>query len=290
MFRAERLSAGLALVVTGVASASFSTGLTMYQSPGVATYASPVGGGTLDIDNPTPYVWPYDTGAGFHNSGYLRETVDSNGDVIPPGVIDRTTLVSQVYQVTTPTVIPNGAGDLALSVGDMVFTYTIRLTSQSTNTVDTLAEFGVTALGTAYGEDGAFTPDQVLGRGLSVAGLGVPTGNFPVDQPGDFTYDDLGMDVTFGISSIDWEWPVDPASQLDNTQEITLMIFTKPSLIGNGYAKFVGNPGTSSSTADPIANNVPVLVPIIPAPGSAGLLLAAGLVGIRPRRHQHRLR
>lgn len=290
MFRATRLSAGFALgfIVPGVAGAAvYSSGLTMYESPDVTTYATPVAGGTLDIDNPTDYVWPVDTLNGFHNSGFLREIVDANGDVIG-GVLDRTTLVSQVYRVTTPTVIPNVSGNLSLDPGDMVFTYTIRLTSESQNTVDTLAEFGVSGIGPSLGGFGAFLPRQILGRGLSVAGLSGATSNYPIDHAGDFTYDDLSIDETFGISNIDWEWQNNPALQLDNAEEITLMIFTKPALFDIGYAKFLGNPGAQSSTADPLANSVPVLIPVVPAPGPVGLAVVIGAMGARRRRLGHR--
>ena len=247
---------------------------TMFESlADPSTYGSLIA--SLDIAD-TSWDFPPDTSFGYTNSGYKAETLVAD---VPVLTNDTTTLVSEVYSVTTQTTFVNGPDSLTLNPGDRVFSYRIRLTSPNSNTIDTMREFGVTGLAESFGGEGFFDDSIVLGRGLSVAGLGSGTANFPEPVAGDFDF----LGGVFG--SLDWQWPVNAIDQMNAGEEITLLMFTRNVPVVEGLAKFVGVPGQSSLITDPNANNAPVLIPAIPGPGAAVGLLAGGLlVGARRRR------
>ena len=245
-------SAGLA----GSASAVFNPAMNAVAQP-LSSFTNLVA--TLDIAS-TAYDFPFDN-TQFTNSGYIRSVGGTE--------IDRTGLVTNVYQVTQQT---NVGGGLTLDAGDMVWAYTIDLVSASTNTVSSMSEFqvgGFTFLPDGDVMDGSL----VLGRGFVDTSVNTPIGN-----PGDF--EDLG---SLG-SSLDWQWGADVASQLANDDTITLLMFTSAANIGDGFANFIAPP-IQADGVSPVANGAPILIPTtIPAPGAMGLLLGFGLAGATRRR------
>ena len=239
------------------------TDATMYSVPGLAPFTNLVA--TLDMA-----ATPFGTGAVFQSSGHVR--------TIGGTVVDRTGLVTNVYEVTQQTTL--APGGLSLGAGDMIFSYTIDLVSASASTVDTLGEFQVGGFTFIPGLD-AMDGSSILGRGfltpaLSVTGLSTPLGG----NAGDL--EDL---ASLG-SSLDWQWSNDPTQQLDNSQSITLLMFTSRASIGVGEANLI-SPPIQQLGVNPVLNGAPVLIPtaIIPAPGGGAAFLLVGLVAsIRRRR------
>lgn len=197
-------------------------------------------------------AFQFTPGGSFTTSGYVNE--------IAGNVFDQTELTSRVYRVTSQTNLANG---LTLNVGDNVFAYTIRLVEDSANTVNSLREFQVGLLD--------FFGGTVM-DGSVVTGYGHVTTSVstPVANANDF--EDLGA---FG-ASLDWQWGPADVDQLDNNEAITLLMFTMPTLIGEGIGNFAAPPGQPTGV-DPLATGAPVLIPIVPAPGGA---LALGALGI----------
>jgi len=233
--------------------------------PAMYPSADPAGFGNLlaELDlADTSYDFPFDSGL-FDGSGFISET---NGFEF-----DRTDLVSRVFEVTSSQSLTMGGDSLDLNVGDLVFSYEIRLVGDFTDTIKSLAEFQV-------GEFGGPEPmdaDSIKGRGFVNSGVNGPLGG----NPGDLT--------TFpGViegGSHDWQWDNDPANQLQNDETITLLLFTEPTLIGEGTAALKAA-GGGPTDQDPNAGGAPVLIPVIPAPGGAIAFAMAGLIGARRRR------
>jgi len=247
--------------VCTVANAAFDSA--MYNvSQSLASFSTQIA--ELDLAT-TGYNFPF--GGSFTNSGYVDEG--------PGGIeLDRTELVARVYRVTTATTFMMGGDSITLDVGDNVYAYTVRLVQESLNTVHTMSEFqvgGFNFLGTDM-----MDASLVNGRGFltPASGVGTPMGGLASDLedlPG------LG-------ASHDWRWPNTAMDQLDNSEEITLLMFTDPSLVGMGVANFLAPPGQPAGV-DPSASLAPTLIPIIPGPGPAALgMLALGVVGARRRR------
>ena len=254
-------SAMCAIVATGTASAAFNT--TIFQVADLTPFTNLVQ--TLDITS-TPYNFPFQTPL-FTSSGYVRSLPDGTE-------LDRTQLVSSVFEVTQQVSLGTG---VTLNAGDMVFSYEIRLVSTSTNTVDTMDEFQVQ--GFSSGPADIMEGSLIKGRGVLAAAAGVdsPLGGTALD------FSDFGQ---FG-SILDFQWSEDPTLQLDNSETITLLMFTSHSGIGTGQANLLAPLSTSLGSFDPRADGAPVLIPIamVPAPGGASLL-TLGLAGWSIRRRR----
>ncbi len=286
MFRPTTMlfaAAGL-ITAAGSAHAFVPTYYQLASDPG-ALFGSPIQ--SLDIAS-TSWDFPLD-GATKKDSGFKAEILDPNGfPLIPdPGVNPNTTsLRSDVYRVSSPTTVGGGFDLLA---GDLVFAYRLRLTGNNANTVETLQEFSVGGIepGSIFdvnGDAGGFFDQTIVtGRGFSVAGLANPTAGFPEDTGNNF---DVTTIPGFGsFSQVDFDWGQgDQASQLQNAEEITLLLFARNAIVTNGFGKFVGVSGQAGATTDTVANNAPILIPTFPSPGAASLLLGAGLVAARRRR------
>ena len=290
MIRSSMLltSAGTVLALTSAASAFVDT---MYAAPtDPSTYGSLVA--SLDIAS-TSWDFPFNNGAGKLDSGYKAEILDGSGNplVLDFGVSpNKTTLVTDVYRVTSATTIPDGSGNLNLIPGDLVFAYRIGLVGNNANTIDTLYEFSVGGIEAgsfwdANGDAGGyFDSSIVLGRGYTVDGLGAATGQFPLTGPGDFSSSSPGGLGYLSQLDFDWEFG-NQAAQMDNAQQITILMFARGAQISNGFGKFVGTAGQAAPTTDQNANNAPILIPVVPSPGAFGLLAIVGLAsGSRRRR------
>ncbi len=223
---------------------------------------------------------------GKTNSGFKAEMLIGGGPNYPVDPLvnpNRTSLQTDVYSVTAPTVIPNGAGNMNLLPGDLVFAYRIRLVGVSSNAIDTLQEFGIGGLGTEFGGYGAFDSSIVLGRGYSVAGLSTPSTQFPVENIGDFEEENYGPG--WEMSSLEFNWPFgNQSAQMGNGKRITLLVFARGATFTDGWAKFAGVSGQASQSTSTVANNAPVLIPVVPTPGASVLAIAAGVFASRRRR------
>lgn len=223
------------------------------------------------------YNNPANLDPGRLDSGFTADVL--NGSGVPILTTDTTSLITRVFRVDTPTTLTDTAGDLNLEVGDLVFAYTIDLVGMSPNAIETLSNFNIFAssLLEPMNSD-IFTADNVKGRGFSTAGLGNGTSAVPVSAPFDFeSFPGL-------FSALDWAFPATQADQMMNGESITFLMFTKPSNIEVGLSGFSGEPGQAPLTTDSTANGVPVLVPIVPAPGAIVLAGIAGFIGTRRRR------
>jgi len=287
MIRGAQLAIGSA-AMTVISLPAFAYVNTMYNSA-----ADPSSYGSLVSSlNITTAGWdfpldPNEVLQGKKDSGFKAEILNGSGYPIAPdpfAVPNKTQLQTDVYSVTAPTVIPNGSGNLNLQAGDLVFAYRLRLVGNNANTVETLQEFGVQGFGEYLGGYGAFDSSIVLGRGYSVAGLAAPTAQFPVADPSDFEEGDFGG-PGLEYSSLEWNWLFgNQAAQMGNAKQVTLLIFARGALITDGFAKFSGVSGQAGPTTTTVANNAPVLIPVVPSPGASALALGAGLVVIRRRR------
>lgn len=232
----------------------------MFQSTNPATYGTLVA--SLNIAD-TAYDFPYDNNF-FTHSGYINENAGFE--------FDRTELISEVYRVNQAQSFTVGADTINLSPNDMVFSYRIRLVEASTNTINALREFQAQGLSAIPGSD-AMDANLLKGRGFYLSDGAV---NTPTPQA-----NDLLNAGPFG-SKVDFNWAGADIDQLDNDQEITLLLFSNPSGWGNGTATFAAQPGQSAGT-DPNANNAPILIPVLPSPGSVMILSLAGF-GLSSRR------
>jgi hypothetical protein len=251
---------------------------TMYTSNDPATYGSLVQ--SLDVAN-TSYNFPVEPNR--TNSGYLAEILDP-GTGLPlslnPAVNPNTTSIrSDVFEVNTTTTLTDPSGDLTLNPGDLVFSYTIRLVGASDNTVNSLREFSVSALGPLLGGVDIFDTSILKGRAFSLDGLPFATANAPEAAPGD-----LNLTGVPFISTLAWQWSDAVAQQLQNGEEVRLLMFSEPALITDGVGLLDGTPGQAVTGTDEGADNIPVLVPAIPSPGAAALFAIAGLAARRRRR------
>jgi hypothetical protein len=287
MIRAAHLAIGSAALtaITMPASAYVNTMYSVGFDPSV--FGAPIA--SLNITS-TAWDFPLDASEvlqGKKDSGFKAEILDGSGFPLVPDPFvnpNKTSLQTDVYSVTAPTVIPDGSGDLNLLPGDLVFAYRLRLTGNNANTVETLQEFGVNGFGPDLGGFGAFDSSVMLGRGYTVSGLGAATTEFPLADPSDFEEGDLfGPGSEF--SSLEWNWQFgNQAAQMGNAEQITLLIFARGAVVTEGFAKFAGASGQAGTTTSTVANNAPVLIPTIPAPAGTTLLVGAGLMAARRRR------
>ncbi len=287
MIRAAHIAIGSA-AVAAISMPAVAYVNTMYAvgfDPSV--YGAPIA--SLNI-NSTAWDFPLDANEinqGKKDSGYKAEIVDGGGVPIaldPFVNPNKTSLQTDVYQVSSPTVIPNGSGDLNLQTGDLVFAYRIRLVANNANTIETLQEFGINGFGDLLGGYGAFDSSVMLGRGYTVAGLGAATAQFPAAVGADFEEGDF-----FGpgseYSSLEWNWQFgNQGAQMPNAKEITLLVFARGATVVEGFAKFAGVSGQAGPGTSTVANNAPVLIPTIPTPSGVALLGLGGLVAARRRR------
>lgn len=291
MIRAAQLAIGsaTAVAITLPATAYVNT---MYNVPSdPSSFGSPIA--SLNITS-TSWDFPLDPNEisqGKKDSGFKAEILNASGfpialDPNPAVNPKKTTLQTDVYSVTAPTLLVDGSGNLQLLPGDLVFAYRIRLVGNNANTVETLQEFGVQGFGGDLGGFGAFDSSIVLGRGYTISGLVNPpgVGDFPVADPSDFEEGDFwGPGSEY--SSLEWNWEFgNQAAQLANAREITLLMFARGAIVTDGFAKFAGVSGQAGSTTSTVANNAPILIPIVPSPGSVALLGAAGIMATRRRR------
>ena len=82
-------------------------------------------------------------------------------------------------------------------------------------------------------------------------------------------------------SSQSWEW--DTTNGLANGEEIRLLLFTTSALIVNGEG-FLGGEASTNAGVNPQADEIPILVPAIPAPGTVALVGLGACVAVRRRR------
>lgn len=189
---------------------------------------------------------------------------------------DRTDVISEVYQISQTHTFTTGASSITLNPGDLAFVYRVRLVESNGATVTSLTEaqvIGAPLFG--FGQD-VMDASLILGQGYINGAYNPPTtGNI----------DDAG---TFG-SSVDFQWPGNDVSNLDNNQTAVLIMFTSPALIGQGVLNLTAPAGqTGGLTGIAQAGEAPpILIPLIPAPGAASLgviALGFGAAGRRRRK------
>lgn len=242
-----------------------------------STYGSLIA--SLDVDT-TAYTWPANNGAGKLDSGFKAEILDGAGNplVLDFGVNPNVTqLTTDVYRVTSPQSI----GGLSVQTGDLAFAYRIQLVGNNANTIETLQKFGIDGRdpGLDPNGGGTFTDNEVYGRAFTFSGLSNPGTAFPVTT-GANDYKNFGV-----VSFIDYQWELgNQLNQLNNAEEITLLLFARGATVTNGFANFAGTSGQASPTTDTVANDVPILIPTVPGPGSLALLGIGGMLASRRRR------
>ena len=233
---------------------------------GVATAGAPLIQTATD-----PSTWAADNIASLN--------IDDTGYSFPDGAgfswgfggteIDATDITSDVYRMNASMDL----GSLVLNPGDLVFAYRIRLVQgvagSTVSSLDEIQILGAPAFG--FGDD-VMLRSVLNGQGFVSTSAGTPdSGNFDGED-------------SFGASA-DWEWPGDDASNLDNDEFITLLMFTDPAQVGLGVANLFAPPGQTNGLTGVVqaGEAPPVLIPTIPAPGVGGLL-ALGSVGLLRRR------
>ncbi len=262
-------------MVAGVVAVAAGSAIGAYQNNMYDTGVAPASYGTLvgspfDTNTDGGFNWPFDAGAGFTTSGHIDELGGFE--------FDRTQLISEVYRVNTQTTFNDGGDSITLNPGDMVFSYRIRLVNASTSTLNSLKEVQLSQIGIP---GVGLATDRILGRGV-YQGLTFG-GSLPATDIPDPLAGDLFSIPGFG-GSLDWKWTGPDTDHLQNSEEITILMFTEPSAITGGFMSFAGNPGQDSGV-DPNGNFAPVLIPTFPTPGTAALLIGAGaFAGIRRRR------
>ncbi|GAB4548827.1 MAG: hypothetical protein Tsb0013_09640 [Phycisphaerales bacterium] len=273
MVRTTALMFAAGVVMTTTAANAYVN--TMYS---VGFEPSTIGTQIASLDSSAyDYNDPANLDAGRLDSGFTADVLDGGGN--PIFETDRTTLITNVYRVDTPTTLTDTDGNLNLEAGDLIFAYTIDLVGASANAVDTLSNFNIFAstISEPFNSD-IFDGSIIKGRGFTTAGLTNGTGAVPVEQAFDF-----GTVGTF-LSTLDWAFPAAQASQMQNSESITFLMFSRPASVEVGLSGFSGEPGQAPATTDSTANGVPILVPIVPAPGAFALAGVAGLTLITRRR------
>lgn len=188
---------------------------------------------------------------------------------------DRTQVVTDVYRVTSPhTFDPGGPLEFTLNTNDLVFAYRITMVEVNALTVTSLREAQV-AGAPAFG----FGQDVMLASMLNAQGYVSPAhGRVPVSG----NVSDAGG---FG-STLDFEWGGGLAQNLLNDQSITLLMFTAPGTVGQGVLNLIAPPGQINGIIGQANGSEapPILIPVVPAPGSIALLtLGVGVIAARRR-------
>ena len=268
------IAAPVTVILVATASATATYIDTMFQTAAdPATYGTLVQ--SLDVQ---AAGYNFQIPAGFTNSGYANNVISGG---VPIAELDRTQIRSDVYTVTTAQSFTSGSDTINLNPGDMVFAYRIRLTGGSTNTVETLRTWGLTGVDPILGGSGILAaPDQLIGHGFFIDGAGAnPAGFGPITTVGsDLEY------VPGFFGSVDWNWSAAASDQLQNSEEITLLLFTKPSPIIDGFAKMLSPAGQAIAGTTFEDTGAPLLIPGVPSPGSVAIIALAGGVTLYRRR------
>lgn len=242
----------------------------------------------LDIAN-TSYDFNAPGNLGSNTQSAFTRDIDLGGGNFL--TVAETSLVSRVFQVQTPTLLTDPSGDLQLDQGDLVFEYTLNLVGRTAGETDvllTLQEFDISALSPnplfpSYTSN-IFDSSIVKGRGFSVAGLANGTAQDPDAGANDFQTQGLPGGDPF-LSQLAWQFDGGQPLEMLNGTSIRFLMFTKPALVEEGRSSLTASPGQVSSDTATVANSVPVLVPVLPAPGAGMLAVLAGVVcGTRRRR------
>lgn len=269
-----QIAAPAAVFLVAAASATATYIDTMFQ-----TFADPSTYGnlvqSLDVQ---AAGYNFQIPAGFTNSGYANNVISGG---VPIAELDRTQIRSDVYTVTSAQSFTSGADTINLNPGDMVFAYRIRLTSNSTNTVESLRTWGLTGVDPLLGGNGILAaPDQLIAHGFFIDGAAANPASFgPIDS--------VGSDLEYApgfFGSLDWNWSATGSEQLQNTEEITLLLFTKPSPIIDGFAKMLSPAGQAVAGTTFEDTGAPLLIPGVPSPGSVAIIALAGGISIYRRR------
>lgn len=192
---------------------------------------------------------------------------------------DRTDVITDVYRVTSPHTFNMGGGaqEITVSPGELVFAYRLTLVEANAATVTSLREaqiVGAPLFG--FGVD-------VLDASLLRAQGFVTNGHGRNPGVGNIT-----DSAPFG-SSLDFEWGGGLAQNLLNSQTIVMLMFTDPATIGQGVMSLTSPAGqlgglTGSTEAGGNVIAPPVLIPVIPTPGTLALcVFGAGVVASRRR-------
>lgn len=188
---------------------------------------------------------------------------------------DRTDVITDVYRITAPHTfnLGGGAQEITVSPGELVFAYRLTLVEANAATVTSLREaqvIGAPLFG--FGQD-VMDASLLRAQGFvtNAHGRNPVAGNISDAAP-------------FG-SSLDFEWGGGLAQNLLNDQTIVMLMFTDPAAIGRGVLNLAapsGQLGGLTGEADgPEAP--PVLIPIIPSPGTL-VLCALGIGAVASRR------
>jgi len=217
--------------------------------------------------------YQFNVPGGFASSGHTI--------TVGPTVVDKTEVTSRVYRVNSQQMIMQGPNSLTLEAGDRIFAYTIDLVDASSSTVRRLKEFQLFGFDESLiggGPPGSdfdnMDPNLLKGRGFLTPAGGVQT---PLSGGAGDLFD-FG-----GGSNVDYDWPDGETNQLANSESITLLLFAKPSIIGNGWADLI-SPPLQDASIFPEADFVPVLIPLVPGPGVLATLALGGLAAARRRR------
>lgn len=254
--------------------------IALASGPGATAFAgfsSGVRGITSD-----PSTWGFATNiaslnaqtAGFNyqpNSGFAWEFFGATQD--------RTDVITDVFRFDSAHTFNPGGGaqEFTANAGDLVFAYRITLVEANALTVSSLAEAQVTGAPLfGFGLD-AMDASLINAQGFVVPGHGrVPVvGNIS----------DAGA---FG-SSLDFEWGGGFADNLLNDQTIVMLMFTDPAGIGQGVVNLIAPPGQISGVNTIVQGNdaPPVLIPIVPGPGSLGIAsIGVWVIASRRRRRE----
>lgn len=192
---------------------------------------------------------------------------------------DRTDVITDVYRITAPHTFNPGGGaqEVTVNAGELVFAYRLTLVEANAATVSSLKEaqvVGVPIIG--FGTD---VLDSTLLRAQGFVsnahGRNPVVGNITDSAP-------------FG-SSLDFEWGGGLAQNLLNDQTIVMLMFTDPATVGVGAMSLSAPAGqlgglTGSTEAGGTVVAPPILIPVIPTPGTLALcVFGAGVVASRRR-------
>lgn len=190
---------------------------------------------------------------------------------------DRTDVITDVFRFDSPHTFNPGGGaqEFTANTGDLVFAYRITLVEANALTVTSLAEAQINGAPLfGFGQD-AMDASRINAQGFVVPAHGrVPVlGN--ISDAGEFG------------SSLDFEWGGGFADNLLNDQTIVMLMFTDPAGIGQGVVNLIAPPGQIGGVNTIVQGNdaPPVLIPIVPGPGSLGIAsLGMWMIAGRRRR------
>jgi hypothetical protein len=252
----------------GVASGAFDGSAIYGVGSPLGSFATQVGG-PLIVSDPLDYT--FDSGT---TSGYTK-----NGP-IPGTFVDSTVLTSTVWRVTSATSFNSGPNTIMLSPGDRVFAYTIDLVEAGLDTVEAMGEFEIGgSIHPLVGSPDDLAASLVKGYGFLTPGIGVAT---PINVAGNFTdFSTFGVPGLAG-GALDWRWGTTSGARLENSEVITLLMFTGRALIGEGFGEMIGLPGAPN--VDATVERLRVLIPIVPSPAPVALGALGLATALRRRR------